>query len=253
MNTTGVRGLVRAPARLRAVRGATQTAASRRSGRRRSGRRRSPPERCGGIRGPRPLRRLARPSLSLSRGRPTAPCTQDPLCLSLRGREPVPGDCAHGPLRGREPAPGGWAQHGPVRGREPTPGGCEPHGPLRLSPHRGEQEGSCGARSLRFPHRLTNPRSERERRPPILQATLQESKNTGQTKQTRADNPRATPGAKPVPERVPSEGRWVRRFSSLSWPVKKGGSPRPRPEGRLDGMRLRAPQCRPRLNVSVPT
>ncbi len=80
--------------------------------------------------GPRPFhrlsRRVARPSLSLSRGRPTAPCKQDPLCLSLRGREPVPGD---------------WA-HGPVRGRDPVSRGCEPHGPLRLSPRRGEQEGS---------------------------------------------------------------------------------------------------------------
>ncbi len=94
-------------------------------------------------------------------------------------------------------------------------------GPLRLSPHRGEQEGSCGAGSLRFPHRLTDPRSERERRPPILQATLQESKNTGQTKQTRTDDPRATPGAKPVPERVPEQGPVGAAVSVPSGPVTK--------------------------------
>ena len=63
----------------------------------------------------RPSRRAARPSLSLSRGRPTAPCKQDPLCLSLGGRELGPGDWAHGPLRGREPGPGGWANPGPPR------------------------------------------------------------------------------------------------------------------------------------------
>ncbi len=54
----------------------------------------------------------------------TAPfvASQDPLCLSLRGRELGPGDWAHGPLRGRDS----------------VPGGCELHGPLRFSPHRGE-------------------------------------------------------------------------------------------------------------------
>ena len=62
--------------------------------------------------------------------------------------------------------------------------------PLRLSPHRGEQEGSCGAGSLQFPRRLTNPRGEGEHRPPAGPPILQERRNTGQPKQTRADDPR---------------------------------------------------------------
>ena len=92
--------------------------------------------------------RAATLSQTLSRGRPTAPCKQDPLCLSLRGREPVPGDWAHGPVRGREPVPGGWANPGPrvspltgenkrglpLHRRDPVPEGCKPLGPLRLSP-----------------------------------------------------------------------------------------------------------------------
>ena len=101
---------------------------------------------------PSPLQRT-----SLSRGRPTAP---------YEGENPYPEIGRIGPLRGRDLVPGGPCAHGPLRGRDLVPGGCEPHGPLRLSPHRGEQEGSCGARSLRFPHRLTDPRGEGERRPP---------------------------------------------------------------------------------------
>ncbi len=134
--------------------------------------------------GPRPFhrlsRRVARPSLSLPRGRPAAPCKQDPLCLSLRGREPVPGDWAHGLVRGREPVSGGWANPGPrvspltgenkrglpLHRRDPVPEGCKPHVPLRLSPHRGEQEGSCDAGILRFPHRLTDPRFVAKHRSP---------------------------------------------------------------------------------------
>ena len=73
----------------------------------------------------------------------------------------------YGPLRGRELGPGGWA-HGSLRGRDPVPGGWADPGPLRLSPHRGEQEGSSGARSLRFPRRLSDPRGEGERRSPAV-------------------------------------------------------------------------------------
>ena len=101
------------------------------------------------------------PSRSLPRGRPTAPCKQDPLCLSLRGRELGPGDWAHGPVRGREPASGGRAN--------PRP--------LRLSPHRGEQEGSCGVGRLRFSHRLTDPRGEGDRRSSAGSPILQQSRD----------------------------------------------------------------------------
>ena len=73
-----------------------------------------------------------------------------------------------------------------LRGREPVPGGCEPHGPVRLSPHRGEQEGSCGARSLRFPHRVTDPRGEGECRSPAWAE--------GQLDGTRFRTPRVAPG-----------------------------------------------------------
>ena len=75
-------------------------------------------------------------------------------------------------------------------------------------------------------------------RPPLLQAILQESKNPGTPKQTRADDPRPRRGRR----RCLRECRWVRRFPSLFGQSKKGGSPRRGPEGRLDGMRLRAPR-----------
>ena len=151
-NTTGVRGLA-APGRVPPVQPCFVTEnrawrASRQSGRRQSGRRRSPPERCGRTHGDpwraatpswragplhRPSRRVAKP---LSSPRKT-------LFVSLQRT-------TYGPLRGRELGPGDWA-HGPVRGREPASGGRANPRPLRLSPHRGEQEGSCGAGSLRFP------------------------------------------------------------------------------------------------------
>ncbi len=131
--------------------------------------------------------------------------SQDPLCLSLRGREPVPGD---------------WAN--------PRP--------LRLSPHRGEQEGSSPSQERPCSRRLDARARARERTclwrlggpqslaslpsqgrtrgvlrrgesaippsvdrssrggrtsspgPPILQAILRESKNTGTPKQTRTDD-----------------------------------------------------------------
>ncbi len=148
--------------------------------------------------------------------------SQDPLCLS-------PEDDLRPPTRERTC----FRRLGdrPPRGREPASGGWANPGPLRLSPHRGEQEGSCGTGGLRFPHRSTDPRGEGERRSPTLpipQAILQESRNTGTPKQTRADDPR--------PRRE--------RSRCLSECLSNG---------RLDGTRLRTPRGRPRLNASVPT
>ena len=140
-NTTGVRGLA-APGRVPPVQPCFVTEnragrASRRSGRRQSGRRRSPPERCGGIRELRPFHRLlrcvARPSLSLSRGRPTAP---------YEGENLYPRDWAHGPLRGRDPVPGdcanpgahvsgGWARTGTPRAPASLPSQGRTRGVLR--------------------------------------------------------------------------------------------------------------------------
>ena len=177
--------------------------ASRRSGRRRSG-----PERCGGIRDP-----FTDPFVA----------PQDPLCLSPKDDLRPPGrerTCTRR-LGARPPVREGTASRGWANPRL-----------LRLSPHRGEQEGSCGAGSPQFPHRLTDPRGEGERRSPagprILQAILQEGKDTGTPKQTRADDPR--------PRRE--------RSRCLSECLS---------DGRLDGTRLRTPRSRPRLNASVPT
>ena len=124
--------------------------ASRRS--RRSGRRQSPPERCGGSHGD-PWRAatpswragpLHRPSRSLSRGRPMAPCKQDPLCLS-------PEDDLRAPCEGENLVPEVelWANASlpflgenkrglPLHRRDLVPGGWANPGPLRLSPHRGD-------------------------------------------------------------------------------------------------------------------
>ena len=89
----------------------------------------------------RPSRRVARLSLSLSRGRPTAPYEGEGPYLEIGRTGPCEGETLF-----------------PEVGQ--TPGPC-------VSPlHRGEQEGSCGAGSLRFPHRLIDPRGERERRSP---------------------------------------------------------------------------------------
>jgi len=106
----------------------------------------------------------------------------------------------------------------------------------------GEQEGSCDAGSLRFPHRVTDPRFAAEHRAPaglhhnpwshhnpwFPPTILQESKNTGKQDPTRTDDPRPPRGAEAVPERGAhrrrmhgSECRVVRRFSSPFWPVKK--------------------------------
>ena len=119
----------------------------RRSGRRRSGRRRSPPECCGGIRGSRPHHKT--PSAS--------PCTQDPLCLS-------PEDDLRPPTRERTCSR--RTTYGPLRGRDPASRGWANPGPLRLSPSQGRTRGVLRRGSLRFPHRLTDPRGERERRSP---------------------------------------------------------------------------------------
>ena len=183
-NTTGVRGLA-APGRVSPGQPCFVTEnrawrASRRSGRRRSGRRQSPPERYGGIRGSRPLHRplrcVARPSLSLSRGRPTAPYEGENFKYPEIGRTaPYEGENLFpeagrtGPCEGEtcsrrlgEPrAPAslpfiGVNKRGlPLHRREPVPGGwARTPGPCVSPPHRGEQEGSCGAGSLRFPRRL---------------------------------------------------------------------------------------------------
>jgi len=129
-----------------------------------------------------------------------------------------------GPLRGRELFPGGWAIPEPLRlspsqekasGAFPFSGeDLVPEVGPNLSPcvsplHRGEQEGSCDAGILRFPHRLNAPRFAAEPRAPaglppqslVSPTILQETTNTGKPKQTRTGDPRPRRGAKPGPGR----------------------------------------------------
>jgi len=54
----------------------------------------------------------------------------------------------------------------PYEGEDLFPEGGRTPGPCVSPLPRGEQEGSCGAGILRFPHRLTDPRGEGEHRSP---------------------------------------------------------------------------------------
>jgi len=68
--------------------------------------------------------------------------------------------------------------------------------------------GSSGAGILRFPHRWTDPRC----RESIVLRPVSAHNPSGKQEQTRTDDPRATPGAEPVPERVPGSAAFSVRF-----------------------------------------
>jgi len=121
--------------------------------------------------------------------------------------------------------------------------------------HRGEQEGSCGAGILRFPHRLTDARCEGEHRAP---AGLPPNP-TGKQEQTRTDDPRPRRGrslwlggrsryrseALIAGERTGASAGWggVPPHPTGFAPFlagQKGDTLRPEPESRLYGMSLRA-------------
>ncbi len=210
----------------------------------------------------RPSRRVARLSLSLSRGRPTAPYEGEDPYLEIGCTGPCEGETLFpevanptgprvSPLKGRPrgvlrrresaippsvdrfsrwgrtsfpdrpPAPSGkqeqtrrergrchrawrdpWRTRplrrlarpprslpasktlsvSPYEGETLLPEVANHTGPCVSPLHRGDQEGSCGARSLRFPRRLTDPRGEGERRSPagppsFRNAGTQESRN----------------------------------------------------------------------------
>jgi len=140
--------------------------------------------------------------------RPLPPCMEDPWqaanssqTLSRRRKT-----LSVSPFEGEDLVPEVWRNPGP-----------------RVSPlHRGgEQEGSCDAGILRFPHRLTDPRCEGEDRspaglPPHSLALVHNP--SGKPEPTRTDDPRPRRGR----TLWLSECQLVRRFPSPCWPVKKG-------------------------------
>ncbi len=82
-------------------------------------------------------------------------------------------------------------------------------GPCVSPLHRGEQEGSCGARSLRFPHRLTDPRGEGEHRPPAGPPSFRKAGTRKQTgrEQGRCQRAWTDPGRAATPSQTPSSRR----------------------------------------------
>jgi len=131
----------------------------------------------------------------------------------------------------------------PLHRREPGSGGWAKHWPLRLSPHRGDQEGSSDAGILRVPHRVTDPRFAAEHRAPAGLPHNPSGKQEQRKAKTDADR-----GSAATPE---ASARWRGVFRSLVGRSKRG-RPQPEPESRLYGMNLRSSWGRPWLNVSVP-
>ena len=130
----------------------------------------------------RPSRRVARPSLSLP--------TRERTCSRRLGEPRAPTSL-------------------------PFPGENKRGLPL----HRGEQEGSCGAVGLRFPHRSIDPRGEEERRFPAGPAQSFRKAGTQERQNRRGPMIRRPRWGR---SRCLSEYRWVRRFPFPFRPVKKG-------------------------------
>jgi len=138
----------------------------------------------------------------------------------------------YGPLRGEtlSVSPCEGEDLVPEVGRNPSP--C-------VSPlHRGEQEGSSGARILRFSHRLNASLGLRQNivlrpvsshnpwSPPTI---LQERTNTGKPKQTRTDDPRARRGrSRCRSEALIAGGGADRRrmHGSKRWAIRAAAGPR---------------------------